>query len=775
MSEQQPKKTSFIKEIFERRVPQVTGLYLGAGWGVVEFVQYLVSRYGLSPHLEEISLVVLLSLIPSVCVVVYYHGKGDWEKWSRVEIFGIPINLLLTCFLLFSLFQGKDLGATTTRVVLKDEQGVEVERVVAKSSFRKRVALFSFKNNSGDPSLDWLSQAVPGLVHYDLLQDMFIKSISPLLNEDLGARIKKSGFDQGQSLPIALCRQLADDYHMPYFLTGAFTVSDGNYSVNVQLYETANGKRLTENSVQGADLFHLADQLVVRLKEDLDIPKVQLEQAVDLPVAELLTPSMPALKAMTMGLETAYYNRDLANSQVHFQEAVDQDPNFAFSWLILSSYHLINNNPDQARACLAAAERFSFKLPELIKFQMKALRYTIDGEPEKRLNLLKMQVELFPENIQARETLADLLVNYSKPTEAIAQYLEILELSPEPHLYFHTLGKIYHQIGQPERALSYYQKYAERFPKDADSFSKLGQFYERSGDYVHASENYEKAAFLNGEDLNVQIDLADVTFHSGQFDPALTKYEAILAGTTDPVELRTILEKLARYYLLRGQLEKAVETKNRFFEVEFQTFGSINVFVKQLLFADTMVESGRVDESLAIIKKIEAEIKPPFDNMVPLGYFKHYLALKDLAATRSALTQVLAKEESLSAIGLGDVMRQAQASFFELSGEIEKALEILEPHAKANPGNVGALVNLARCYRKLDRWQEAKAMLTKVLPRVSYNGKANYEMAIVLAEIGEKEKAISYLNTSLTIWAHADTQFKPAQEARDLLKILQTR
>ena len=55
---------SLISNLLERRIPQIVGLYLGASWIIIEFVTLLVDRFALSPHLIELSMVVLGALIP---------------------------------------------------------------------------------------------------------------------------------------------------------------------------------------------------------------------------------------------------------------------------------------------------------------------------------------------------------------------------------------------------------------------------------------------------------------------------------------------------------------------------------------------------------------------------------------------------------------------------------------------------------------------------------------------------------------------------------------
>ena len=138
---------SLFKSLKERRVPQIAGIYLGTGWGLVQFVEWIVERYGLSPYLPDFSLVILFSLLPSVLIIAYYHGRPGPDTWTNVEKISIPINLLVTVGLLVFLFSGKELGAATKTMVVENENGQMVERVVAKSAFRKRIVLFNIKNN----------------------------------------------------------------------------------------------------------------------------------------------------------------------------------------------------------------------------------------------------------------------------------------------------------------------------------------------------------------------------------------------------------------------------------------------------------------------------------------------------------------------------------------------------------------------------------------------------------------------------------------------------
>jgi hypothetical protein len=92
-----------------------------------------------------LALTFLLSLIPFIAIVTYFHGLPGRNKWHRAEIVAIPLNLVAMMVLALLLFSGKDLGATQKKMKASDEAGNVVERIVPKSQFRKKIALFSSK------------------------------------------------------------------------------------------------------------------------------------------------------------------------------------------------------------------------------------------------------------------------------------------------------------------------------------------------------------------------------------------------------------------------------------------------------------------------------------------------------------------------------------------------------------------------------------------------------------------------------------------------------
>ena len=151
----------FGRELLRRRVPQIVGAYLAGGWILLEFTDWTVNRYVLSSHVTDFVVASWLLLLPAIAILAWNHGSPGRDEWRRAETVGIALNLLLAGVILFSVFRGQDLGAATNTVVVRDEEGRELVRQIPKGEFRRRVALFSFTNGSGDPELDWLQYALP--------------------------------------------------------------------------------------------------------------------------------------------------------------------------------------------------------------------------------------------------------------------------------------------------------------------------------------------------------------------------------------------------------------------------------------------------------------------------------------------------------------------------------------------------------------------------------------------------------------------------------------
>ena len=97
-------KKTFLKEILHRRIPQIIGSYLIASISLVGALDWMVARYELSGTYVTLAIFCLISIIPSVFILAYFHGAPGKDEWTKIEKYGIPVNVL---FIGLAVFFGK--------------------------------------------------------------------------------------------------------------------------------------------------------------------------------------------------------------------------------------------------------------------------------------------------------------------------------------------------------------------------------------------------------------------------------------------------------------------------------------------------------------------------------------------------------------------------------------------------------------------------------------------------------------------------------------------
>ncbi len=108
------------RSLLARRVPHLTGIYLVASWAVVEFVDFAVDQYALSPVLTNFVVTLLLLLLPMVVVLAWRHGAPGEDRRTRFDGAAIGLSLTAAAGILFVAFSGQELGAATTVKLVED-------------------------------------------------------------------------------------------------------------------------------------------------------------------------------------------------------------------------------------------------------------------------------------------------------------------------------------------------------------------------------------------------------------------------------------------------------------------------------------------------------------------------------------------------------------------------------------------------------------------------------------------------------------------------------
>jgi len=759
--------SAILRDLLRRRVPQILGVYLAAGWAVLEFTEFLVDRYRLSLHLTDFTMLTWALLIPSVLMLAYFHGGPGADRWTRVEKIGIPVNLAVAGLILIIAFAGKELGAATELVTVEDETGQTVERVIPKREFRKNLASFYFDNVSGDTALDWLQYGIPVALQHDLAQDLFLDVRDA---DETGERLQEKGFADGLRIPLPLKRETAEQMHVAHFLAGQVSQEAGQLAVTTYLYETRRGKLIEERAFSGDDLFALVDQLSVQLRRDLGLPTQAIEEAKDLPVSELLTSSIPAYRSYVDAARSSISADDYEGMLTHLEEAVAQDPQFAVAHFVRFGLYFNLNRTEEAESALEAAMQFIYRLPERDQFELKTVYYLlVKQEPGRALTAAGMYAELYPQDIQAHLLLSQLYLARGDRARAIATLERVLELDPGRIDVLLRIGGLYEAEGEFEVALGNYERYAAESPSDPGTFITLGNLRSLRGEHEVARHEFEKALIIDPNNVVAMTRLADVDRDLGRFESALSGYDEALAASVTGAQRAGVYDAYKSYYELRGQPSRAIDYMHRRWAEMDKYAGPFMTVQEKLQNLDTYIAAGLVKAAKDTLASIATRLSPPYDLFLSLGQLDIYLQLEDPDSVEAALEGV---DRWIQALGL-EAFRPmyvfAHGRMLEMRGDCAEAIVSYRRTLELWPSGLEPHVDIGRCHRKLQQFAEAEAELTRYLEVRPYDPLAHYEIALVYADQGDREQALAHLGLALDVWRDADPGYTPAREAREKL------
>ena len=91
-----------INSLLDRRLPQIIGSYVIACITLIGALDWLCSRYNLSDIYVNIAIFCAATILPSIILIAYYHGRPGKDKWMMIEKIFIPVNILFIFFYLLS-------------------------------------------------------------------------------------------------------------------------------------------------------------------------------------------------------------------------------------------------------------------------------------------------------------------------------------------------------------------------------------------------------------------------------------------------------------------------------------------------------------------------------------------------------------------------------------------------------------------------------------------------------------------------------------------------
>jgi len=633
-----------IHEIRERRVLPAVGVYVGGCWVLIEILDRLVDRYLLSPYLTDIAFWGLYSLIPAVILVAWTHGRPGKDRATRAEKVGVPINLIATVGLLVTAFGGKDLGAAANLVTVANEEGVQESHYIPTESFRRRMAIFFFTNDSGDPELDWLQYGVTHLLVQDLQQNPFVLASSPWANFGNGfyARMKQAGFDDGLGIPRSLMREIASDANRQYFVEGSVGRQAEQYVLTARVWETQNLQQVAELTETGWDLYGTVDALSLALRDALDVPRVSGRIAGDMPLVETYGESQQALRKFIDGLNERLFRNDFDAANARLDEALAADPDFVMAWMVKALNHANAGDLPSSRAAVEAAEKLDYRLPERERATLKTIKYQVAGQNDKLVPHLRMQAQL-RDDAASHASLAVALMITGQLEAAKEEFLAALEKDPLNMAIYPQLSLLERATGNMDGAIGYAREYQEEKPDDYEAHLVLGDLLREKGDLDAADGYYLQASLVDDRRVLPVVRMADIAARKGETNTArelLEQAEEIAETPTDKAIVRASASGLETRL---GRLRAAIEQNYRLEEFVSQT--QTPFVVAQAVYMPIVqhyCSLGEPDKAQQALDMAKGMVQPPMDQFLAFGEASIRLSRDDFEGMNEAIARGIA-------------------------------------------------------------------------------------------------------------------------------------
>jgi serine/threonine protein kinase/tetratricopeptide (TPR) repeat protein len=383
---------------------------------------------------------------------------------------------------------------------------------------RDTIVLADFVNSTGDPVFD---DALKTALALSLNQSPFLNVLS---EHKAVETLKLMARPANSPLTPEVARELCQRTGSKAYIAGSIAGLGSQYVIGLKTVNCQNGEVLARGQVTAQTKEQVLDALgraAVKLRGELGESLVTVQEF-DVPLQEVTTSSLEALKAYSLG-QKALNERSSATALPYLQHAIELDPSFAMGYGALGAVYENMTEPERATECLAKAFEFRGHSSEKEKLRITADYYSdVTGEKLK----------------------------------AAQAYQQIVNSYPRQSSAFNSLGIVYSELGQYEKAADAYRASARLDPDSLVPVTNLALS-------LMALQSFDEARQIIQQAQTRGMD--EFTFHNALYAlaflkpdaRALVEQEKWAAGQPDYDNVRLSLASDTEAY--RGHLSNSRE------------------------------------------------------------------------------------------------------------------------------------------------------------------------------------------------------------------------
>jgi len=599
-----------------------------------------------------------------------------------------------------------------------------------------RMLVADFENHSGEPLFD---ETVGELLGHELQQSRYL-NIVPRAEAVGAARL--AGRRDVDHIDAALGEEICQREGYRVLLTGDVVKAGSGYEIYVKVLDPKQGTAMLADKQtlrSTSELYTAVDELAKRLRGHLGESMAQIDQR-SVPLARVTTPSLEALKRYSAAMKK-YSAGDIEGFLPLAKSALEIDPAFAMAHLYVARAYYQLGNANEFSEHLKRARNEINHVSERERFVILAVDYSAHSLEEKSLEQYRLLTELYPDDIEGLQGLAEESAQLGKWPDAIEAEKRLLQLNPHSGVDYNRLILWLNDSNQFGAAIETYSSAQANGVKAAELHWGAGLAYLGEEKPEQAREQFELLAREGGE------------------------YENGLAAISS-----------ARVLIYQGRLRETTEGLGTGIVLAEKQHSDTWIPVYRYLLASVLTLRGRTTEARAESQRLSAATptrETEVEELRRAGLVA--LDLGDVAGAQSEFGTLAKLNET-------EDSAYTHSCYYNLKGAIELAkhqsedAEESQRRAAVYLPFFSAYEGLAGALEAQRKWREAAQAYARFLEfkgevisddSPAYWVVANLRLARVLAEGGEQKAALKYYDEFLRLWANADADLPVLQKARD--------
>jgi tetratricopeptide (TPR) repeat protein/predicted Ser/Thr protein kinase len=316
------------------------------------------------------------------------------------------------------------------------------------------LVLADFNNSTGDPVFDdTLKQAIS----VQLAQSPFLNILS---DAKIRATLKLMAKPPGTKLTPEVADDLCQRAGSKAYITGSIASLGSQYVIGVDAINCETGDALVKEQVTATSKEQVLKALgdaTTKLRKRLGESLATI-QKFDAPISEATTPSLEALKVLSLGRK-AQQEKGVSAGIPYFKHAIDLDPSFASAYAALGNTYFNLQEPALASANLTKAFELRDRVSEREKYWFSSYYYhLVTGDLEKAVETYQRWAEDYPHDNVPLGNLGGIYGYLGQYEKGVADLVEDLRLNPDTIAGYNNLMSHYTALNRLDDAKAAYQQ-----------------------------------------------------------------------------------------------------------------------------------------------------------------------------------------------------------------------------------------------------------------------------------------------------------------------------